>query len=76
MELGIGYDYSAISAVLVGGTAISGGEGSAVRSLAGAFIIAVCQGLLLLNGFSTQIQYLAIGIIVLVVIMLQTLADG
>ena len=76
MELGIGYDYSAISAVLVGGTAISGGEGSAIRSLAGAFIIAVCQGLLLLNGFSTQIQYLAIGIIVLLVIMLQTLADG
>jgi ribose/xylose/arabinose/galactoside ABC-type transport system permease subunit len=76
MELGIGYDYSAISAVLVGGTAISGGEGSAVRSLAGAFIIAVCQALLLLNGFSTQIQYLAIGVIVLLVIMLQTLADG
>lgn len=75
LELGLGYDYSAISAVLVGGTAISGGEGSALRSLVGAFIIAVCQVLLLLHGFSTQIQYLAIGIIVLVVIMLQTLAD-
>jgi ribose/xylose/arabinose/galactoside ABC-type transport system permease subunit len=60
----------------VGGTAISGGEGSAIRSLTGAFIIAVCQVLLLLNGFSSQIQYLAIGIIVLLVIMLQTLADG
>jgi ribose/xylose/arabinose/galactoside ABC-type transport system permease subunit len=76
MELGIGYDYSAISAVLVGGTAISGGEGSALRSLVGAFIIAVCQVLLLLHGFSTQIQYLTIGIIVLLVIMLQTLADS
>jgi ribose/xylose/arabinose/galactoside ABC-type transport system permease subunit len=76
MELGIGYDYSAISAVLVGGTSISGGEGSAIRSLIGAFIIAVCQVLLLLHGFSTQIQYLAIGVIVLVVIMLQTLADS
>jgi ribose/xylose/arabinose/galactoside ABC-type transport system permease subunit len=76
LELGIGYDYSAISAVLVGGTAISGGEGSALRSLIGAFIIAICQVLLLLHGFSTQIQYLAIGVIVLVVIMLQTLADA
>ena len=76
LELGLGYDYSAISAVLVGGTAISGGEGSAIRSLIGAFIIAVCQVLLLLNGFSTQIQYLAIGVIVLFVIMLQTLADS
>jgi ribose/xylose/arabinose/galactoside ABC-type transport system permease subunit len=76
LELGLGYDYSAISAVLVGGTAISGGEGSAFRSLIGAFIIAVCQVLLLLHGFSTQIQYLAIGVIVLFVIMLQTLADA
>lgn len=75
MELGLGYDYHAISAVLVGGTAISGGEGSAIRSLVGAFIIAVCQVLLLLHGFSTQVQYLAIGVIVLLVIMLQTLAD-
>jgi ribose/xylose/arabinose/galactoside ABC-type transport system permease subunit len=76
LELGIGYDYSAISGVLVGGTAISGGEGSALRSVIGAFIIAVCQVLLLLHGFSTQIQYLAIGIIVLIVIVLQTLADS
>jgi ribose/xylose/arabinose/galactoside ABC-type transport system permease subunit len=75
MSLGLGYDYSAISAVLVGGTAIQGGEGSAVRSLIGAFIIAVCQGLLVLHGFSSQVQYLAIGVIVLLVIMLQTLAD-
>ncbi len=36
MEHGIGYDYQAISAVLVGGTAIGGGEGSALRTLAGA----------------------------------------
>ncbi|MGC1358770.1 MAG: ABC transporter permease, partial [Xanthobacteraceae bacterium] len=76
LELGLGYDYSAISAVLVGGTAISGGEGSAFRSLIGAFILAVCQVLLLLHGFSTQIQYLVIGVIVLFVIMLQTLADS
>jgi ribose/xylose/arabinose/galactoside ABC-type transport system permease subunit len=76
LELGLGYDYSAISAVLVGGTAVGGGEGSAIRSLVGAFIIAVCQVLLLLHGYSTQIQYLVIGVIVLLVIMLQTLADS
>jgi ribose/xylose/arabinose/galactoside ABC-type transport system permease subunit len=75
MEHGLGYDYQAISAVLVGGTAIAGGEGSALRTLAGAFIIAVVEGLLLLNGFSTQWQYLTIGIIVLGVIMLQTLGE-
>jgi ribose/xylose/arabinose/galactoside ABC-type transport system permease subunit len=73
--LGQGYDYSAISAVLVGGTAIQGGESSVLRSVVGAFIIAICQALLVLHGFSTQVQYLAIGLIVLGVIMLQTLSD-
>ena len=75
MEHGIGYDYHAISAVLVGGTAIGGGEGSALRTLAGAFVIALVEGLLVLNGFSTQVQYLIIGIIVLVVVMLHTLGE-
>src|SRR5205814_1621819 len=35
MELGTGYDYTAIAAVLVGGTAIQGGSGSVVRTLIG-----------------------------------------
>lgn len=75
MEHGLGCDYHAISAVLVGGTAIGGGEGSALRTLFGALIIAVVQGVLLLNGFSTQMQYLIVGIIVLAVIALQTLGE-
>jgi ribose/xylose/arabinose/galactoside ABC-type transport system permease subunit len=75
MQLGAGYTYHAISAVLVGGTAISGGEGSAFRSVIGASIIAVCEVLLLLHGFSTQMQYLTIGLVVFLVIMLQSLAD-
>jgi len=43
MEHGIGYEYRAISAVLVGGTAIQGGEGSVVRTLAGTFFIALMK---------------------------------
>jgi ribose/xylose/arabinose/galactoside ABC-type transport system permease subunit len=76
MEHGIGYDYHAISAVLVGGTAIQGGEGSALRTLAGTVIISVIQVLLLLWGFSTQMQYLIVGLIVLGVIMLHTLGES
>jgi len=71
MEHGIGYEYRAISAVLVGGTAIQGGEGSVVRTLAGTFFIALMQGLLILRGFGIEMQYLLIGLIVLAVIMLQ-----
>ncbi len=71
MQHGIGYDYHAISAVLLGGTAIQGGRGSVVHTLAGAFLLATVQGLLLLHGFSTQMQYLLTGGLVLGAIMLQ-----
>jgi ribose/xylose/arabinose/galactoside ABC-type transport system permease subunit len=67
-----GYDYGAIAAVLIGGTAIQGGRGSALRTLAGIVFISVVQVLLMLHGLSLQWQYFNLGIIVLGVIMLQS----
>ncbi len=71
MEHGIGYEYHAISAVLVGGTAIQGGAGSVIRTLVGTVFIALMQGLLILRGFGIEMQYLLIGLIVLAAVMLQ-----
>lgn len=59
----------AIAAVLAGGTAISGGRGSALRTLGGAVLISVISDLLLLRGFSTGIQLLVKGILVLFVVI-------
>jgi len=75
MELGAGYDYIAIAAVLVGGTSIQGGSGSVLRTLVGVTIIAIIEVVLLLRGFSPQLQYLITGIIVLLVIMLHTIGE-
>jgi ribose/xylose/arabinose/galactoside ABC-type transport system permease subunit len=75
MELGLGYDYTAIAAVLVGGTAIQGGSGSVVRTLIGVTVIAVIATVLLLRGYSQQWQYLITGLIVLAVIMLHTIGE-
>ncbi len=75
MELSAGYDYSAIAAVLVGGTAIEGGSGSIIRTLIGVTIIALVQIALILRGFSAQLQYLIMGLIVLAVILLHALGD-
>jgi ribose/xylose/arabinose/galactoside ABC-type transport system permease subunit len=72
MTYGIGYEYDAMAAVLVGGTAIKGGEGSAVRTLIGALVIAVIEALLLLWGFRQEWQFLLTGVIVLAVVALQT----
>jgi ribose/xylose/arabinose/galactoside ABC-type transport system permease subunit len=76
MDYGVGYDYDAIAAVLVGGTAIGGGQGSALRTLAGAMVIASVQVMLLLNGLRQEWQYLAAGLIVLAVIVLHARGSG
>lgn len=75
MEIATGYDYTAIAAVLVGGTGIAGGSGSTVRTLVGVVVIAVIEVVLLLRGFSEQLQYLITGLLVLCVIMLHTLGE-
>ena len=76
MDYGVAYDYDAIAAVLVGGTAIGGGHGSAVRTFAGAMVIAAVQVMLLLRGLRQEWQYLAAGLIVLGVIILQARGNG
>ena len=53
-------------------TVIKGGEGSAVRTLAGAIVIGVIQVVLVLQGLRSEWQYLIAGLIVLGVIALQT----
>jgi ribose/xylose/arabinose/galactoside ABC-type transport system permease subunit len=72
MTYGIGYEYNAMAAVLVGGTSIKGGEGSALRTLIGALVIAVIEAVLLLWGFRQEWQFLIAGAIVLAVVALQT----
>jgi ribose/xylose/arabinose/galactoside ABC-type transport system permease subunit len=59
----------AIAAVLVGGTAITGGRGSAMQTLGGAVLIAVISDVLLLRGYSTGVQILVKGILVLAAVV-------
>jgi ribose/xylose/arabinose/galactoside ABC-type transport system permease subunit len=66
----------ATAAVLVGGTAIAGGRGSALRTLGGAVLIALISDLLLLRGFSTGQQLLVKGILVLFVVIVVHLGSS
>ena len=61
--------FDAIAAVLVGGTAIAGGKGSAVRTLFGAILIAIISNILLLRGVSTGAQIFLKGLLVLAIVL-------
>ncbi|MGB7238429.1 MAG: ABC transporter permease, partial [Rhodococcus sp. (in: high G+C Gram-positive bacteria)] len=70
VTLGGTLTFDAIAAVLAGGTPISGGRGSALRTLAGAVLIAAVSDILLLRGYSTGVQILVKGLIVLFVVVM------
>ncbi|MFG1610326.1 ABC transporter permease [Actinoplanes sp. NPDC049265] len=69
VNLGGTLTFDAIAAVLAGGTPISGGRGSALRTLAGAVLIAAVSDILLLRGYSTGVQIMVKGLIVLLVVV-------
>jgi ribose/xylose/arabinose/galactoside ABC-type transport system permease subunit len=70
MEFALRYDYDAIAAVLVGGTAIQGGQGSILRTCVGVIAIGVIQVVLLLHGFRDEWRILITGLVVLLVVVL------
>jgi len=68
------YTFDAIAAILVGGSAVTGGWGSVGRTVIGALIIATITDMLLLVGASTGMQIFVKGLIVTVVVVLLHLA--
>jgi ribose/xylose/arabinose/galactoside ABC-type transport system permease subunit len=73
MQMGTGFEYQAIAAVLVGGVAIEGGRGSILSTVAGVLAIALMNAVTLLWGFSIDFQRLLVGVAVLFVVVLQGL---
>jgi ribose/xylose/arabinose/galactoside ABC-type transport system permease subunit len=69
MEFALRYDYDAIAAVLVGGTAIGGGNGSMLRTLAGVATVCAIQIVLLLHGFREEWRLFITGLIVTAVVI-------
>jgi ribose/xylose/arabinose/galactoside ABC-type transport system permease subunit len=63
------YTSDAIAAVLIGGMAVTGGRGAIYRTAVGALFIAVVSDMLLLRGYSTGVQVLVRGVIVVLVIV-------
>jgi ribose transport system permease protein len=70
--LGNGFELSAIAAVVIGGTSMSGGKGSLIGTLIGAAIIGVLNNGLLLLGMSDFARQIVTGAIIVVAVILDT----
>jgi ribose transport system permease protein len=70
--LGNGFELSAIAAVVIGGTSMSGGKGSLIGTLFGAAIIGVLNNGLLLLGMSDFARQIVTGAIIVFAVVLDT----
>ncbi|MEJ3658219.1 ABC transporter permease [Actinomycetes bacterium KLBMP 9759] len=70
---GSGYELDAIAAVVVGGTALSGGRGSVVGTVAGALLLGVLNNILALNNVDPNVQLLIKGLVIVAAAGLQRL---
>lgn len=74
--LGSGYELDAIAAVVIGGTSLSGGEGSILGTIIGAFVISVLTNGLRLLSVPQEWQMVVTGAIVVFAVYLDVLRRG
>ena len=70
---GSGYELDAIAAVVIGGTALSGGHGSVSGTVAGALLLGVLNNILALTGVDPNVQLLIKGLVIVAAAGLQRL---
>lgn len=69
----VGYELNAIAAVVIGGASLSGGKGTIVGAIAGAFILGILDNMLSLNNVNSNIQLVTKGLLVVAAVALQQL---
>jgi ABC-type branched-subunit amino acid transport system permease subunit len=69
------YELYVIAAVVVGGTSLSGGRGTMLGTLIGAFIIAVIQNGMNLTGVESYQQKVVLGLVILGAVLLTVLPE-
>jgi ribose/xylose/arabinose/galactoside ABC-type transport system permease subunit len=71
--VGVGLELSAISAVVIGGTLLSGGKGSLIGTLAGVLLLAVIQNMInQVGSLTSSVQAVVSGGFLAVVAIIQT----
>jgi len=74
--LGAGYELDAIAAVVIGGTSLSGGEGSILGTVIGAFVISTLSNGLRIMSVPQEWQIVITGLIVIGAVYLDILRRG
>ncbi len=66
-----GYELDAIAAVIIGGTSMSGGSGTIIGTVIGAFILGIINNMLTMMGVSPYLQGTVKGLVIIGAVMIQ-----
>jgi len=75
-NLGMGYELDVIAAVILGGTALSGGRGSIAGVVIGALLMALLNNAFVLLGISAYWQVVTKGLVIIFAVALDGLQRG
>ncbi len=75
-DVGVGFEFDVIVAVILGGTSLAGGEGSVFGTLIGALIVGVLGNGLNLLGVHTFYQYVLQGVVLIFAVLLDMTLKG
>ena len=68
--VGTGFELLAISAVVIGGTPLTGGSGSVIGTLVGSLVIMTLANGLVIMGVSTNVQTVLTGLVLIAAVMI------
>ena len=74
--VGQGLEFDAITAVILGGTSLSGGVGRVEKTILGAIIVGMILNYMTIKGISAHYQRAVTGFIILVAALLDRLSQG
>jgi ribose/xylose/arabinose/galactoside ABC-type transport system permease subunit len=72
-SFGVGFEFDALTAVVLGGTSLLGGRGSISGTVAGVLLLGVLANAMTLLGISIQFQLMIRGIILIVAVAIDVL---
>lgn len=68
---GIGYELDAIAAVVIGGTALSGGRGSIIGTVVGTLVLGLITNVLNLHNIDSNLEMIVKAVIIILAVWLQ-----
>lgn len=75
-KMGSGYEFTALTAVVLGGLSIKGGKGNILGTLIGVLILGIIDNSFTILGLDPNLQYIVKGLILAVAVAVQMRGEG